>query len=133
MSTTNWHLPSTTTRIKPCTAAADDFQHLLKEVQDGEQKWGILWAKTRRMGLQISRYFQEPILWGRFFYLFMPRKAPTFLIVMTTSCDWHKPSAKDMCLIACTPVFTKITYVLIFPPYSLELETSNTWDNPFRE
>ena len=38
------HLPSTSTRIKPCAAAAADFQHLLKGVQGRGQKWGILGA-----------------------------------------------------------------------------------------
>ena len=38
VSTTNWHLPTTPTRIKSCAAAAADFQHPLKGVQGGEQK-----------------------------------------------------------------------------------------------
>ena len=45
LSTKNWHLPwalpSTSTRIKSCAAAAVDFQYPLK-VQGGEQKWGSL-------------------------------------------------------------------------------------------
>ena len=31
LSTTNWHLPSPSTRIKSCAAADADFQHLWKE------------------------------------------------------------------------------------------------------
>ena len=31
LSTINWHLPSTSTRIKSCAAADADFQHLWKE------------------------------------------------------------------------------------------------------
>ena len=38
MSTTNWHLPSTSTRIKSCAAVAAGFQHPLKGVQGGEQE-----------------------------------------------------------------------------------------------
>ena len=37
-TTTNGHLPSTSTRIKSCAAAAADLQHPLKGVQGGEQK-----------------------------------------------------------------------------------------------
>ena len=62
LSTTNWHLPATSARIKSCAAAAADFQHPLKGFQGGEQKWGTLCpGKTSRTGLQIVRYFQEPI------------------------------------------------------------------------
>ena len=42
LSTANWHLPSTSTRIKSWAAAAAGFQHPLKGVQGGEQKWGTL-------------------------------------------------------------------------------------------
>ena len=35
-------LPFTSTRIKSCAIAAADLQHLLKEVQDGDQEWGTL-------------------------------------------------------------------------------------------
>lgn len=33
VSTTNWHLPSTSERIKSCAAPATDLQHPLKKVQ----------------------------------------------------------------------------------------------------
>lgn len=33
VSTTNWHLPSTSERIKSCAAAVTDLQHPLKKVQ----------------------------------------------------------------------------------------------------
>ena len=42
MSTTNWHLPYTSTRIRSSTDTAADFQHSLNGVQGREQKWGIL-------------------------------------------------------------------------------------------
>ena len=42
MSTTNWHLPSSSTRIKSGAAAATDFQHSLTGVQGGEQQCSIL-------------------------------------------------------------------------------------------
>ena len=38
IDTCHWHLPSPSTKIKLCVAAAADFQHTLKGVQDGEQK-----------------------------------------------------------------------------------------------
>ena len=50
-STTHWHLPSTSTRIKPCAAAAAGFQHPLEGVQGGEQKWGALcWTRGDAVG-----------------------------------------------------------------------------------
>ena len=42
MSTENWHLWSTSIRIKSCTAVAADLQYPLKGVQHGEQKKGTL-------------------------------------------------------------------------------------------
>ena len=42
LSTANWHLPSTSMRIKSCAAVAANFQHPLKGVQGGDQKWGTL-------------------------------------------------------------------------------------------
>ena len=51
VSTTNWHLPLVLANylykvVKSCAAAAADFQHPLKGVQGGEQKWGtLLWEK----------------------------------------------------------------------------------------
>ena len=60
---TNWHLPSTATRIKSGAAEAADLQHSLKGAQAGEQKEGTLNSgKTGRTGLQIVRSFQELIL-----------------------------------------------------------------------
>ena len=44
LSTTNWHMPSTSTRIKLHATAAADLQYPLKGVQGGEQKWGTLYS-----------------------------------------------------------------------------------------
>ena len=63
VSTTHWHLPSISTRIKSYAAAAADFQHPLRGVHGGGQKWGTLCSgKNGRIELQIVRYFQEPVL-----------------------------------------------------------------------
>ena len=47
LSTTNWHLPSISTQIKSFTAAAADFQRLLKGVQEvrAEMRHSVLWEK----------------------------------------------------------------------------------------
>ena len=57
LSTTNWHLPSTSTRIKAWAATAAGFQRPLKGVQGGKKK--ALWALwiPCRTGLQIVRYY----------------------------------------------------------------------------
>ena len=38
LSTTNWHLPSTSARIKSGATAAADLQHPLKGIQSGDQE-----------------------------------------------------------------------------------------------
>ena len=83
-----WHLPSTSTRIKSCVAAAADFQHPLKGVQV-ESKNEALCAlgKTGRTRLQIVRYFQEPILWAQFLYLFISGKVLKSFMVTSAPCD----------------------------------------------
>ena len=47
MSATNWHLPSTSTRIKSRDAAAADFQHPLKAAQGGDQEGDPLGSGKR--------------------------------------------------------------------------------------
>ena len=42
VSATDWRLPSTSTRIKSCAAAAADFQHPLKGVRGGGEKGATL-------------------------------------------------------------------------------------------
>ena len=69
LSTTNGHSPwaLASTRLKSWATAAADLQHLLKGVQGGEQKWGMLCSgggekgETGRTRLQVGLYFQEPI------------------------------------------------------------------------
>ena len=42
----NWQLPSTSTKIKSCAAAAVDFPQPLKGVHGGDQETGtLLWEK----------------------------------------------------------------------------------------
>ena len=96
VGTCRGHLPSTSTRIKSCAAAAADLQHPLKGVQGGVQKWGSLCSrKTGRTGLPtvrhyqevILRYYQEVILWTHFYYLFKSRTALKSFTVMTALHD----------------------------------------------
>ena len=73
LSTANWHLPSTS-RIKSCAAVAADFQHLLREVQGGEQKWGPLCPGKTWEDRSSDRDSQEPILWAQILYLSIPTR-----------------------------------------------------------
>ena len=62
-SPTNWHLPSTSTRLASGAAAAADLQHPLEGAQGGEQEQGPLCSgETGWTGVQVARYFQELIL-----------------------------------------------------------------------
>ena len=83
-----------------------------------------LWAlgKRGRTGLQIVRCFQKKILWVQFFYLLIPRRAVTAFMVKTAhhdkyspSRDQQKPSAKNICLIVCTPLSPKSHIYWHFP------------------
>ena len=112
--TTNWHVPSTSTRIKSWAAAAADFQHPLKRAQ-AENRYDPLCVlgKTGRTGLQIVRYLQR-ILWAQFLHLLIIRK-------MLTSLWWHllpmtssKPLTK--CELDCTELFPEIIYDTDLPP-----------------
>ena len=107
IGTCHGHLPSASTRIKSCAAAASNFQHSLKRVQGGEQKWGILCSGKNWQNRSSDRYFQEPILGTQFFYLLIPRKALKSFMVMSAPCDQQKPSEKNTCLIARTPPLPK--------------------------
>ena len=70
VGTCRGHLPSTSTRIKSCTAAAADRQHPLKECRVESRNEALCaLGKTGLTGLQIVGYFQEPILWAQFLYL----------------------------------------------------------------
>ena len=44
VSTTNWHLPSTSTRINSYAAAAANLQHSMKGIQGRDQKQGPLYS-----------------------------------------------------------------------------------------
>ena len=59
----NWHLPSTSTRIKSCAAVAADLQHpcVGSSGSRTEMRHSAL-EITGRIGFQIVRYFQELIL-----------------------------------------------------------------------
>ena len=117
LSDTNWHVASTSTRIKPCAATATDFQHPLRRVQGREQKWGPLccggWDNWQNRS--SDRYFQEPILWAQFSYLLISRKALISFMVTTAPRDQQKSSEKINVLDCMHSPFTKITYTLTFP------------------
>ena len=76
------------TRIKSSAPVATDLQDPLKGIQGGEQKWSTLCSgeKTGKIGLQMVKYFQEPVLWAQFLYLLIFRKALTsFMVTIVTS------------------------------------------------
>ena len=81
VSTTNWHLPSTFARIKSYTASAADFQHPLKGVLGGEQKWGTLcsgwwwWATSGNYLLSKTIFLGVEFYEHKFLYLLISRKA----------------------------------------------------------
>ena len=108
MSPANWHLPSTSTRVKSCAAVAADLQHPLKRFQGGEQNWGTLCSGENWQNRSVDRYFQELILWVQFLYLLISRNALKFFMVMTIPCDYQESSAKNMWLVACTPPSPKL-------------------------
>ena len=71
LSTTTWHLPSTSTRLQSCAATAADLHHPPEDAQGGDQKPDALcWGggggsrgATGRTGLQrgiFSSCFYEP-------------------------------------------------------------------------
>ena len=83
---TNYHLPSTSIQIKS-RAAAVDFQHPLKGVQGGEQKWGTLCFEKNLQHRSSDRHFQELFLLAQFLYLLTSRKAPIPFMVTSAPCD----------------------------------------------
>ena len=137
LSTTNWHLPSASTRIKPYAAVAADFQHSPKGVQGGEQKWGTLCSGGKNWQNRSSdSFFQELILWTQFLHLLIPRKALKSLMGMIVprvqqkaSGDQQKPSGKICAWWHVFP-FIKIVYILPFPssPTSLGQFLGAIWD-----
>ena len=108
-STTNWHLPFTSTRIKSCAAAGSDFQQPLKGVQGGELKWDIQCSGKNWQNKSSDTYFQDLILWAQFLYLFICRKA----LNSSWLCLYLMTS---MCVFECmNSPFIKITYIQTFP------------------
>ena len=67
------------------------------------------WGKTCRTGLQIARYFQEPILWAQFLYLLISTKAlnpswwPLFRVTSKSFMRLAGTFWKNMCLTAHIP------------------------------
>ena len=80
----NWHLPSTSTRIKSCAAAATDLQHPPVESSGSrtEMRHSAL-EITGRIGVQIVRYFQDLILWAQFLHLISRKTLNSFLVTST--------------------------------------------------
>ena len=111
LSPTNWHLPSTSTRIKLWAA---DLQFPLKGVPRMKSTDEALCAleKTGRTGLQIIRYFQGTILWAQFLYLLIHRKVLKSFMVMSAP----ETFCKKYMLNCMYSSFTKITYILTIPP-----------------
>ena len=79
------------------------------------------WEKTGRRGLRIVRYFQEVYEPDSCISLYLES---AIILVMPALRDQQKPSAKNMCFIACIPPFTKIAQTLTFPSTSLERTVS---------
>ena len=120
-STTNWHLPFTSTRIKSRAAAGADFQKPLKGVQGGKQKWGTLCFGKYWQNKSSDSYFQELILWAQFLYLLISRKAlksSWWCLFLMTSSNLHETSRnllQKICVWLHEVLFTKITYIQTFP------------------
>ena len=82
------------------------------------------------------RHFQEEILWAQFLHLLTSRKAVKSLTVMSAPCELqyiHEPSSSLLqiyiYMLDCmySPI-TRITYMLIFPPFSLERFLRAIWN-----
>ena len=120
LSTTHWHLPSTSTGIKSWAVIAADFQCTLKGVQGRDQTWSPLWCKQNWQNMSSDIYFQEVILWDQFLYFLRSRKALKPFMVMPAPYDQLEPSAKEYVLDCMNLPFTKITHTQTFPHSSLE-------------
>ena len=94
------------------------------------------WAqgKAGRTGLQMVRYFQEPILWDQFWYLLICIKALKSFMVMTVPHDQKsfrklvESFWKNIGLIAYILPSPKSHIHWPFPPASLEQFLRATWD-----
>ena len=58
LPTGNWHLLSTSAKIKIEAAATADFEHFLKRVQGITQEWGSLCSGKNWKDRPSDRYFQ---------------------------------------------------------------------------
>ena len=103
-------------------------------VQGGEQKWGAMCSgKIGKTGLQTARYSQELILWAQFLHLFLSGKVlisfkvTLFLVTSEGFIRLVENFWKNMGLIACLLPSPKITYILTFPPASLEQFLTAIW------
>ena len=91
-------------------------------------------GKAGRTGLQMVRYFQEPILWAQFWYLLICIKALKSFMVMTVPHDQKsfrkliESFWKNIGLIAYILPSPKSHIHWPFPPASLEQFLRATWD-----
>ena len=125
VSTTNWHLPwalaiylSTSARVK-CIYCYNYWPSTPPEKSLGwraENEALCAQGTTGRTGLQIVRYFQEPISWAQFLYLLISRKALKSLMVMTVPLHETGRSLLKKYVLDCMySPFTKTTFILTFP------------------
>ena len=112
MSTTNWHLPSPSTGVKSCDAAAAELQHPMKEARDGDQKRGTVCFGKNWQTRSSDRHVQETIL-GPQFQCIIPKSALKSCKVKTAPVT-SRNFLQNLfgCLYS---TFTKITYILSFP------------------
>ena len=117
MSTTNWHLPSTSTGVKLYDAAAADLQHPMKWAQGRHQKGGPMCFGKNWQNRSSDRYVQEAILGAQFLYIIPKSALKSFMVRTAAVTSRNFLQNLSDCLY---PTFTKIPYILSFPPPSLE-------------
>ena len=116
LSTTNWHLPSTSTRSKLCAAATADFQHPLKGVQGGELRHAVLREKLPKQ--VFKQIFYEPIILFCEPILISPHIQKSTKILHGDICSsrlaeiFCKKKYEFACMYS---PFTKTTYILTIP------------------
>ena len=107
----------------------DDFQHPLKGVQGGEQKWGTRCSEKNWQNRSSDRYFQEPILWAQFLYLLISRKAlKSFMIYKSLLLLVASRNLQQICALSHTlPLNQNHKYIDPLPS-SLEQFLRAIWD-----
>ena len=86
-------------------------------------------GKLARTGLQTVRYFQEKILWAQFVHLLMSREAlKSVMVTSVPSSNLLQKRVLDCLYHTSFPSFTKITYILTFPPTSSERFLRAIWN-----